>query len=414
MKCGNCSFDLPDDAAFCGGCGALTSAAPAAPQPPPPPVAVHPAAVAPAAAALVSETPATSVQAAVVAAPAKSNKKILVALVATVAVVAIALAAVLLSRGKSSTSAVAATTAVVAPSDSSAGTVAATTIPATTIPATTVPAALKMPSIVGLSDADAREKLADAGIQNATFTPTPQAGPSNLVLSQVPSSGSADLTTVTVEISQPVAMPDFTGQPAADTRATLIGLGAVVTVEETFDPALAPGVVISQTPASAASVVVPEEVTLQVSSAGTELFLDQVSSPTADCEMGGAKVNTYQSGHAMYCAFSYYDDPGRSAANEFDLNRSASVLRFIGGLDDSSPTSGRVRLIVYGDGIKLWEHDYGLGESTEENIPITGVLRLRLEMINLASDSDDYVYGVFADVRLAGDSAQIANVPRQT
>ncbi len=304
---------------------------------------------------------------------------------------------------------------MVAPSDASADTVGETTVPATTVLATTVPAPLKMPSIVGLSEADARTKLTDAGIQNATFPLTPQAGTPGLVLGQVPSPGSTDVSTVTVEISQPVAMPDFTGQPAADTQATLAAVGAIVAIEETFDPSLAPGVVISQIPASAPGIVVPAEVTLQVSSAGTELFLDEVSSPTADCSMGGAKVNTYQSGHAMYCGFSRYTDPGRLYANEFDLNRSASVLRFIGGLDDSSPTSGRVRLVVYGDGIKLWERDYGLGESTEENIPITGVLRLRLEMIYLQSDGDSVdTYGVFADVRVAGDINQIANVPRRT
>jgi len=287
----------------------------------------------------------------------------------------------------------------------------ATTVPATEEPTTTTePPA--MPKLVGMTEAEAKAALKEIGVTTATFTKVPYAGPAGVVVDQAPEKGITDLAKVEVVVSQVAPMADYAGQVGADAKKALEALGARVTLAEVFDPAATVGNVLGQTPGVGEPT--PLSVTLQVAGAGTEVYLDEVSTTTGSgCREGSAKVNTYQSAHAVYCRFGNWS-AGSSGDVEYDLNRSANLLRFTGGLDDSSPSEGRVRLVIYGDGIKLWEREYGLGESTEESISVTGVLRLRIEMVLLVGSGSADTVGVLGDIRVAGDQTLIANVPRKS
>jgi len=442
MICANCSFTLPDNAVFCGNCGTPTPTAavapPPSPPPPPPPSAAPTASIIPPAPSFASTPPSSPINPVFTTSPDGPRRKKPIGLFigAGVAVAAIIVAAIVLlggdddpdsaeDAGSANTTEIITSTdpagvpdSITATTTGSTDAVAETTdaTTATTDAATTTTVApIEMPDLSGLTEAEARTELEAAGITTALYTPVPQAGDAGQVLSQSPRAGSLDLTAVEIKISQAVVMPALGQTDAAATQTLLQDTyGATVTLTEVFDPASTVGTVISTDPVADGTLLLPAAVTLTVSGAGTEVFLDEVAvvdSPT--CEQGAAKVNTYQSAHAMYCSFSNYSDAGDANNISYDINRSASLLRFTAGLDDSSPADGRVRIVVYGDGNKLWERDYGLGESSDEAIPVAGVLRLQVEMVFI-SGSNIYTYGVLADARLAGDSTQIANVPRRS
>ncbi|MDR1808223.1 MAG: PASTA domain-containing protein, partial [Propionibacteriaceae bacterium] len=123
-----------------------------------------------------------------------------------------------------------------------------------------------MPTIVGLTQADAAKALADCGaaadeaaekcpkIGEATGTWDDTVAEGLIVWqSQEPGASLVPGTVVNISYSkgpEPVEVPDYTGQSAADAQAALEALQFVVSVTEEHSADVAEGLVISQTPNS--------------------------------------------------------------------------------------------------------------------------------------------------------------------
>jgi hypothetical protein len=75
---------------------------------------------------------------------------------------------------------------------------------------------------------------------------------------------------------------------------------------------------------------------------------------------------------------------------QFDLGSRYRRLVATLGLDDDSDERFTARYEVYGDGDLLWEHEFGVGESRTVNLDVTGVLRLRIQVVNHDDPTDSY------------------------
>jgi beta-lactam-binding protein with PASTA domain/predicted Ser/Thr protein kinase len=146
---------------------------------------------------------------------------------------------------------------------------------------------VEVPNVVGLSQADATRTLTDLGFQVEPKEETNDTVPPGEVFAQNPEEGvkADEGSTITITVSAglpPVAIPDVVGQPIADARAALEGLGLVVTEQPEENEDVEEGLVISQDPAPTEEVAPGTEVILRVSSGPPEVEVPDVAGQSAN------------------------------------------------------------------------------------------------------------------------------------
>jgi serine/threonine-protein kinase len=144
---------------------------------------------------------------------------------------------------------------------------------AVTLTVSSGPASIAVPDLKGKTRDEAMQALTDLA-----FVPSPKEVPSDtvavgMVVDTNPPAGTQAARGATVEIlvsagPTTTALPDVTGQPEAQARATLEGAGFTVSSAPQPDPAVPPGTVITTNPAPGSMVANGSAVTLVVSAGG--------------------------------------------------------------------------------------------------------------------------------------------------
>ncbi|MDO5502197.1 MAG: PASTA domain-containing protein [Actinomycetia bacterium] len=264
-----------------------------------------------------------------------------------------------------------------------------------------------MPDVAGLTIEQAARVLADQGLGEVSIesSTTAYVGPEGLVVEQQPPAGadvSAAPEQITVTVSQAGTIPDVAGMTVQEARAELEKFGVVAAQSEVYSPAESAGRVISSEPEAGKTLT--EDVTLAVASAGDTVYLTTLATLEVDgcfvddeVQVEGAGVRT-----ALQCRA----DRGEASV-EYVLGRHAAVLEFIAGVNDRSET-GTAMLRVLGDGQELATIPMALGSSTPQELDVSGVLRLRIEVADTTSEDEGATPSVvLVDPRLTGDPRAI-------
>lgn len=256
--------------------------------------------------------------------------------------------------------------------------------------ATEVPALVDVPAVTGSTAADADAALTQAGLA-VEVVEEPIAGDPGRVLSQDPAGGTelAPGEPVTITVSAAVETPDLTGLTAAEARSQLTALGADVTEERSYSPDATTGEVLSQSADPGSPL--PAELTIQVGQGPGGIFLEEFS--TVDSEQissswqfGNGDINGETYLHTLRMSLRG-DRTSSSLWMEWNLSRDFDRLRTVAGYNDVSSGEHRIRLQIYGDGVKLHESDYTLGDELPLEIDVSNVLRLRIEAARISDRS---------------------------
>jgi beta-lactam-binding protein with PASTA domain/predicted Ser/Thr protein kinase len=174
-----------------------------------------------------------------------------------------------------------------------------------TVVVSTGPAVSTVPEVSGMTAAAAVAKLKSAGFKPTTSPQASSSVTAGKVIATNPPAGTEQQagSSITVVVSSgpaPVKVPDVKGQTRSEAEATLTNAGLEVgTVSERLSPTAAAGTVLSQSPATGASVSAESKVDLLVAKAPSEAAVPDVlgeKQALADRELtaAGFKVKTTQ------------------------------------------------------------------------------------------------------------------------
>jgi hypothetical protein len=206
-----------------------------------------------------------------------------------------------------------------------------------------------------------------------------------------------------------VTSPDVVGQPSDQALTTLRGLGAVVTIENVYNPDAAVGTVLAQTPAAGSAL--GEAATIQVATGPASIFLEDLRTVTQS--NWGSTANSAINGvtyvHGVYASpeFSCSGCTVYAANAEYNLGRAFDRLQTTLGYSDTAPSSGRVRVEIFGDTKPLYTKDIGLGDQDVVNVNVTGVLRIRIVVTPLAPGGGYDLTTIFGDAKILGDPVAV-------
>lgn len=246
---------------------------------------------------------------------------------------------------------------------------------------------LPMPDVRGLSEADARQVIADAGYE-ASIVKTSQA-PSVLakgtVASQDPVAGTKDPTSITLALSVPATTPDLVGKSLEDATTALADMGAQPAVKRVYEANAQPGNVLRSDPQPGQPLTAAP--TLTVAAAGSTARLTDLKS-TGDCgSTSSGTVNGTQITDGVSCTAR--DEP---RPTYWILGRSLNRLKATVGLTDSSDQSARAHVQITADGRPLLDRDFGYGESAPLDADISGVLRLDVSVSTVGGNRSTSSY----------------------
>jgi beta-lactam-binding protein with PASTA domain len=143
------------------------------------------------------------------------------------------------------------------------------------------PSEVPVPNVVGQPQADAEAAITSAGLDPASSETADDTVPVGSVISQDPAADAMVAVGSTVNIvvstgASTVAVPDVTGQPAADAQATLESDGFVVTSTEQPSDDVETGLVISTNPSAGTEVAPGTTVEMFVSSGPGEVIVPDI------------------------------------------------------------------------------------------------------------------------------------------
>jgi hypothetical protein len=126
------------------------------------------------------------------------------------------------------------------------------------------------------------------------------------------------------------------------------------------------------------------------------MYLSDMSTVSGGINTGQAEVNGLLFAHSLVMDVTFGPD-----TIEYNLGRHWQHLQATVGLRDDSATHAQVRLEAFGDERPLYTHAFGLGESEQIDLDVSGVLRLRL-VATPTANPDDRGFPVWGDARLTG------------
>ena len=261
-----------------------------------------------------------------------------------------------------------------------------------------------MPDLVGQSEEDARAVLAPLNVQvtsEVKIAPEPE----GTVIDQDPVAGSkfSQRVTLVVSISPPV-VPDVTGQTFGTAEATLLDLGFTVEEKPVFDGERVDGLVIEQEPPAGSRNA--GEVILSVVRRPVVAYLSDMEPVTyvdIGYSNGTAKSNGKTYPHGVLLE-PYSEGVG---SVEYDLSR--QYRRAIGqiGLEDQTSSDAQYKVEMYGDGRLLTEVVIDFGTTTDLEVDVTDVLRLKVTAAALTGEGGV----VLGDFRAEGLESEVTVTP---
>jgi hypothetical protein len=230
------------------------------------------------------------------------------------------------------------------------------------------------------------------GSTGGSADPGPSAGPS--------SSRRSTVAPTTTESAAPTVAPNLVGKKLAEAQDMFpanYDIQIVNSVEQTAQP----GTVIAQDPEP--GVTLDGHIQLTVAQDPVEVYLDElkpVSSNTfTEGSPGSVAGKTYP--HTLRSAISCY----QTSPVEYNISKGFRQLNLTAGIDDDSTDSSmRIQLEIFGDGRKLASPVLEFGKAAPVDIDVSGVLRLKFswEVIGGENSSCTSDYIDFGSAKLLG------------
>ncbi|MFC9351702.1 PASTA domain-containing protein [Arthrobacter sp. NPDC057013] len=231
-----------------------------------------------------------------------------------------------------------------------------------------------MPDVRGLSEADARQVLADAGYSQSLvkIAKVPSVVSAGTVAAQDPVAGTETPASITLSLPSPAKMPQLAGKPIDEATKALTAMGAQPSLKRIYDPGAKTGTVLTTTPAAGALLNATPALT--VAGAASSVPLSSLKA-TGDC---GAVSSGTVNGTAVT------DGVRCSARKEAEttfwiLGRKAAQLKATVGIDDTEPEESRVHVRILADDKVVLDRELGYGESANLDADVAGALRLDIE-----------------------------------
>ena len=249
---------------------------------------------------------------------------------------------------------------------------------------------VRMPDVRGLTLDDAKQVLADAGVDIVIVTSStdPAAGESGVVIAQVPAFGAGDPTEIALTISVSAPVPDVIGETATNAIAALTGLGAQVQRDQVYVPGAVPGTVLAIEPVGGAEL--PAIVTMRVASVPTSVALASLDSSGRCSSSRFAEMESKEWPDAVVCAS---NEDGLSA--KWSLNAAAEEVVGTIGISDSADSLANATVQFFADGKELATFQLKYGETEEFAVPTSGMKELTVTSFSDVESGVDIVIGEF-------------------
>ncbi|HRK46784.1 MAG TPA: PASTA domain-containing protein, partial [Nocardioides sp.] len=260
-----------------------------------------------------------------------------------------------------------------------------------------------MPDVRGLATDDARQVIADVGVDAAdvTVTNAAAAGESGLVIAQTPVYGYPIDGPITIAVSSPAEVPKFAGRAAEEVLDELDELGARVETTTVYLPDVPVGQIAAIEPAPGNPL--PETVSVTISAEPDELPMTEVSAVESSCFTDDDSLNGTTFADLLVC------ETDRDVAEQtWLIRRAGSRLTAVVGIPDSQdPDSPAMTVEVVGDGRVLTSLTAAYGTTQPLDVDVSGVLRLT---IRYRSTTQDYGYVGLGQLTLLGDADALAGL----
>ena len=259
-----------------------------------------------------------------------------------------------------------------------------------------------MPDVRGLSEADARQVLADAGYDAAIvmINNVPSVAAAGTVAAQQPVSGTANPSAITLSLPSPATMPDLGGKLLDEATQALAAMGAEPAVKRVYEASAKPGTILGTEPKSGDTLTVAPLLTVAASPGTAPLSSLQDGGSCRSISSGSADGIPITDG--VSCSAD-----SNSSTTYWILGRTLSRLKMTVGLDDSSEPSSRAKVTITVDGKALMDRELAYGESTNIDSDIAGALRLEVVVTSVSSSSSRGPAVVLANATVLGSSEAI-------
>lgn len=260
-----------------------------------------------------------------------------------------------------------------------------------------------MPSLAGLSEQDSIAALVAVGFgaDRITVRRVPAAGPSGVVVGQDPSAGSSLRrgSKAVLRVSIPATVPGLVGKSETEAREALGELGARILRRAVYEASAAEGKVLATEPAAGAPLV--DAITITVAAPPSSVFLASLDAVRNGCSSGSGSINGATFTDSLICSV---NESGPTVV-DFASNRLVTRLDATLGQSDHGETGFPVLVRIFADDRVVKEHTLAFGQSVDVSVPMTGVLRVRIEMIVPGEPPDccgNGVEAVIASARFVG------------
>ena len=203
------------------------------------------------------------------------------------------------------------------------------------------------PSVVGLTQGQARTVFVDAGLtdDDIQIERIETAGDSGIVVDQDPRPGEPLISNVVLFVSRQTDTPDLIGLPTSDARDTLEGFGARGVIVRRYVEGAEPETIVETTPA--AGQPLSHEVELIVAEPPAAMFLTELRSAESGggCQRRDVQIDGTIFDDSLTCT------PDRDNVDflEYALNRRLSSLNTTVGVSDLADETSVVTFRVFAD-----------------------------------------------------------------
>ncbi len=232
-----------------------------------------------------------------------------------------------------------------------------------------------MPDVRGMAEADARQAIADSGIEASRISVdrAPSVEPDGTVVAQDPVAGTKSPTKILLTLPSPATVPQLEGTTFDAANTALTSLGVDVNVSREFRTGAVVGTVLKTDPGAGAPLTSKIEVTVAAAPAAKNLT--EVARQ-GDWHNGLGSINGQAMDSGVYC-----DLQSSKLPATIITNRTINTLEATVGFEDHSDPSARVHVIVKGDGKILFDKSLAYGESEHLSLDVSKVLRLEMNAV---------------------------------
>lgn len=264
-----------------------------------------------------------------------------------------------------------------------------------------------MPDVRGLTEADARQVIADAGYPAdiISVVSTPSLLPVGSIAAQSPVQGTVNPKTIVLSIPAPATMPDLVGEAMEAATESLARMGADPKIVRIYDAKATPGTVLSTEPVKGAplnSTPIINVVAIPATAALSALPVKGNCRATSDGSVNGVPVST-----GLLCRAST-----EASTSYWILGRTLARVQGTIGLEDNSDPAAKATVTITADGKTVFSKEFAYGQSEQIDLALTNVLRLELTVTDKTGgqSSSESQRIVWADATVLGSSEAISKL----